>query len=134
MHEWVSIIRKVLALKPHEDILVPKASVKHPLTIGFRRSIGEPKGQSADYRLRLSDGKSIHVREYRDCYKVHWDMVDPSVDPIRHLKYDAPHWYKMIIYTSGVLGSILTTKVRSNPVLGLVGVALLLMAELSMNK
>ncbi len=135
MHGWVSIIRKVLTLKPHEDMLIPKASVKHPLAIGFKRSIGEPKGQSADYRLRLIDGRSIHVREYKDCYKVHWDIVDPSVNPIRHLKYDAPHWYKMILYATGVVGSVLTARVlRSNPVLGLFGIALLLLAELSMNE
>jgi len=131
MDEWASIIRGTLKLRPHEDIVIPRSKVKHPLHVGFKRSIGEPKGQIADYRLRLIDGRSIHVREYKDCYKVHWDIVDPSVNPIEHLRYDAPHWYSMILYTAGVVGGALTARVlRGNPMLGgLFGITLLLLTD-----
>ncbi len=136
MHEWISIIRKTLALKAHEDIVIPKSNVRHPLHVGFKRSIGEPKGQIADYRLRLIDGKSVHVREYKDYYRIHWDIVDPSVNPIEHLKHDAPHWYSMILYATGIVGGVLTARIlRGNLMLGgLFGMILLLLADTMNNR
>jgi len=110
MDEWTNVIKRVLSLKPHKDLYIEKRRVTHPLYAGFRHSIGEPKGQIADYRLRLINGRSIHVREYKDHYRVHWDIVDPSVNPLLHLKYDAPHWYNILISTIGVAGGLLTQK------------------------
>lgn len=110
---WSKIIDKVLTLPAHEDMIVKKSNALiHPTLVGFKRSVGEPHGQSADYRLRLYDGKSIHVREYNDHYRVHWDKVDPSVSIIAHLKHDAPHIYMLLLGMLGVssgvvLGSIM---------------------------
>mgnify|MGYP001773268492 CR=1 FL=1 len=111
---WSRIIHKVLRLPAHKDIVVEKSStLVHPTLVGFRRSIGEPHGQSADYRLRLYDGRSIHVREYSDHYRVHWDRVDPSVSIVAHLKHDAPHIYMLLlgilsVSTGIMLGNILS--------------------------
>jgi len=92
MYSWRIIIPKVLANPAHEDLKVDKSIVVHPLKEGFVSRIGEIQGQKADYGKRLSDGKGIHVREYTDCFLVHWDVVDPSADPIGHILNDAPHW------------------------------------------
>ena len=92
MRSWDEVIDRVLRLPKHKDIKVPKSKVIHPLKEGFRRSIGEPSGQLADYRLTLADNKSIHIREYNKYYLVHWDAVDPEVDFIGHLINDASHW------------------------------------------
>ncbi|MEM0364014.1 MAG: hypothetical protein QW450_03145 [Candidatus Nitrosocaldus sp.] len=112
---WSKIIYEVLRLPMHKDMVVEKGSVVHPTVVGFKRSIGEPHGQSADYRLRLYDGKSIHVREYNNHYKVHWDRVDPSVSIIGHLKHDAPHIYILLLSILGIstgitIRNILTRK------------------------
>lgn len=57
------------------------------------RSIGDPDGQISDYRIVLrGDPRSIHIKEYDTFYKVHWDYMDPSINPILHILLDAPHW------------------------------------------
>ena len=104
--KWKKIIRIVLKLDPHKSLLVSKREVKHPLECGFVRSLGEPRGQLADYRLVLEDGRSIHVREYYGYYEVHWDKRDPTVDPIGHLVEDAPHW--LVLSTIIFIGSMIT--------------------------
>ncbi|MEM1971395.1 MAG: hypothetical protein QXM92_02915 [Candidatus Anstonellales archaeon] len=76
------------------------------------KSIGDRDGQIADYRIvRIAppppphsssssstpttttvDLRSIHIKVYNEYYKVHWDYVDPSKNPLLHLLLDAPHW------------------------------------------
>lgn len=60
--------------------------------MGYYESSGEPKGQVADYRRALSDGRGIHIRVYSDHLTAHWDRKDPSTNPIGHLLQDAPGW------------------------------------------
>jgi hypothetical protein len=98
---WKKVILKVLKLKPHEDLIVRKDILPHPKVAGFRETLGEPQGQLADYELVLDDGRRIHVREYEKYYRVHWDYVSPSIDPIGHLIYDAPHWFLAALFTVG---------------------------------
>lgn len=97
---WYTIELRVRQRPRHEDIRINKWSVQHPSTAGFYSSNGEPQGQLADFRKRLSDGRSLHVREYEDCYLAHWDAVDPSDSLIGHLIVDAPLWALLL----GILG------------------------------
>ena len=100
--KWYNIILNVrYNLSPHDSITISKNTIEHPLKAGFRKTIGEPMGQIADYEYVLSDGSRIHVREYENAYEVHWDIRSPTVDPAGHLLYDAPH-----ILLSAMLGSI----------------------------
>jgi len=94
LHE---IIRITLGKHPHEEWRISKNLIPNPLNMGFYASIGDLCGQIADYRLALTDGRSIHSREYKFTYGFHWDNKDPSVDPIGHLVEDAPHWIAIII-------------------------------------
>ena len=101
---WFSIEIMVLQRPCHEDIRIEKWEVQHPSAAGFSLSMGEPQGQKADYRKRLHDGRSLHVREFEDYYLVHWDNVDPSDNPIGHLLIDAPHWVMLGIIGLGIIG------------------------------
>ncbi len=68
---------------------MPRRYLPPPDKHGFRRSIGaDPNARH--YRLRLSDGRSIHILEYEDRYCIHWDLRDPDEDPIGHLLLDTP--------------------------------------------
>lgn len=65
----------------------------NPLEDDFTETfLSEPQGQLRDYELTLPDGKRIHVREFEDKYRAHWDIISPSVDILEHLRHDAPHW------------------------------------------
>ncbi|GEM_PF-481151 len=90
---WRALIHEVLKKQPHEDMVIPKNAVPNPVEEGFIETIGEPRGQLKDYELTLEDGRRIHVREFKDHYKVHWDNVSLLVSPIDHLRHDAPHWW-----------------------------------------
>ena len=107
---WRKVIRKVLKLKAHEDLTVRKDGLPHPKVAGFRETIGEPQGQLADYELILKDGRRIHVREYERYYRVHWDYVSPSVDPLGHLMHDALHWFLAALFGVGAVFGYMKTK------------------------
>ena len=54
---------------------------------GFTETLlGDGKGSMRQYR----NSSGLHVREYRDKFVVHEDVVDPRVDPIGHLIKDSP--------------------------------------------
>jgi hypothetical protein len=73
----------------------------------MKERMGEPQGQLADYKWALPDGKSIHVREYLDEYRIHWDMFDVDIDLINHLRYDAPHWWIILtVAVGGIIGCV----------------------------
>ena len=89
-YQWHAIVHQVLAQPARTDIWVEKWRAPHPKQSGFYAHVGLPKGQMADYRYALTDGRGIHVREYDGTYAVHWDEVDPSVNVVGHLVRDAP--------------------------------------------
>lgn len=95
---------EVFQLPPHKEVEIPKEPSESLEVAGFKRSIGRPAGQIADYRRVIPGGKSVHVREYGNFYKIHWDHVDPSLDAIEHLRRDAPEEY--VLLTTSVGGSI----------------------------
>ncbi|MEM0155293.1 MAG: hypothetical protein QW597_01650 [Thermoplasmataceae archaeon] len=66
--------------------------VPDPFSSGlFRRSIGEPKGQIADWRASIEGSeRGVHVVEFRDRYELHVDRYDPYKNPLKHIVYDSP--------------------------------------------
>jgi len=97
---WDGVIVRVLRERHHIDLRIDKDAVAHPTSAGFVYHTGDPRGQHADYRRPLPDGKGIHVKEFADHYDVHWDKVDPTEDFLGHVLADAPHW----LLFGGVLG------------------------------
>lgn len=90
---WDGIVSRVLRESHHVDLRISKDAVTHPSSAGFVCHTGDPRGQRADYRQPLPDGKGIHVKEFADRFEVHWDKVDPTEDFLGHLVADAPHWF-----------------------------------------
>lgn len=79
------------------EMTIPKRdssgeSLPTPLESGlFKKSIGEPKGQIADWRASVEGSqRGVHVVEYQDRYSVHVDRFDPSKQPVKHLIFDSP--------------------------------------------
>jgi hypothetical protein len=93
MNSWFEIIPSILQNPPHVDISIPNHLVREPTQEGFRETLGDLQGQIKDYELTLKDGKRIHVRKFDKFYRVHWDRFSPVIDPINHMRYDAPHWW-----------------------------------------
>lgn len=91
---WNSIISDVLINK---EITISKVDsdgdvIPSPSESGlFKRSVGEPKGQIADWRASInSSDRGVHVVEYKDKYSVHVDKFDPQKRPLMHLVHDSP--------------------------------------------
>ncbi len=107
-------------MKPHRDLKIPKHLVRHPLDEGFVETLGEPQGQIMDYELTLADGRRIHVREFEDHYAVHWDKISPKVDPVEHLRVDAPDWWVLLAGFIGATLGYLMSKRSDSAVSGLI--------------
>lgn len=108
MKSWDGVTYRVLKFPVHKDIIVSKSTVANPIEEGFTRSVGDFKGQIADFRRPMPDGRSIHVREFAEHFLVHWDWRDPSLDPIGHLVQDAPHILVLFsLVALAVLGLVL---------------------------
>jgi hypothetical protein len=67
------------------SIIVPK-SVR-PIIDYEETLLGSKKGAKKQFRYG-----QLHIREYKDCYIVHMDKVDPRKDPLGHLLIDAPEY------------------------------------------
>ena len=98
MFQWKHLVKEVQKQPPWKNMVVPKSSVPHPSRAGFRRTLGEPKFQIADWSKGLRNGGRIHIIEFSRHYEVHWDKVDPAVDPAGHLAVDAPQWLAMVAF------------------------------------
>ncbi len=95
MHEsWKAIAAAALALPQHGKLHVPRDAAPHPHEAGLYRSLGLAR-RCRHYRQALPDGRGLHVHEYGDHYRVHWDAVDPSVSFLRHLWHDVKHAIQM---------------------------------------
>ena len=90
-YTWEQVINEVLTQPKHSDITVEKWRLPS-LPNDFKPRMADDDGQIADYGLALEDETGIHVKEYDDYYKIHWDTKDPSVNPLGHLVYDSPKW------------------------------------------
>lgn len=87
---WRPWLEAALRLRPHSDVRVPRRGVPPPAAAGFRRSLGRVRGQRADHRHPLGDGRGLHVRTYPDRYEVHWDRVHLHRNPVGHWVRDSP--------------------------------------------
>lgn len=96
-----TLIDKVLEVPAHQEIFIPRDDIPDAISLGFRPDIGEPAGQSADYRLALKDGRSVHARKYRRFWGFHWDKVDPRVNAVEHLRRDSPGTYTLASISIG---------------------------------
>ncbi|MCL4337222.1 MAG: hypothetical protein M1129_02810 [Candidatus Thermoplasmatota archaeon] len=91
---WNSVIASVLSYGSTE---VPKVDhhgirVPDPEKSGiFHRSVGERKGQIADWRASIPGSRrGVHAVEFDDRYSVHVDRFDPDKEPLKHLLVDSP--------------------------------------------
>jgi hypothetical protein len=89
---WNRVISEVLV---ENRLTVPKSPygyVPRPEESGlFVKSIGEPKGQIADWRASVPGTvRGVHAVEFRDRYEVHVDRFDPAKKPISHLLLESP--------------------------------------------
>jgi len=89
------------------EFVIAILTLGHPLEAGFVNSIGDAAGQTANYRLPLEDGKEVHVKEFEDNYRLHWDLVSAIKNPIGHLFSDAPHWIVRGLVGLALVGIIL---------------------------
>ena len=91
---WNSVIASVLCYGTTE---IPKYDrqgnrVPDPEMSGlFRRSVGERKGQLADWRASIPGSRrGVHAVEFEKHYSVHVDRYDPNKEPLKHLVVDSP--------------------------------------------
>lgn len=91
---WNSVIASVLS---YGTMDVPKFDsngnrVPDPEKSGFfHRSVGERKGQLADWRASVPGSRrGVHAVEFQDHYSVHVDRFDPGKEPLKHLVMDSP--------------------------------------------
>lgn len=102
-----TLLSRVLSLDVHENLRVEKNRCPHPLEMGFEWSLGEPKGQVADYRYALSDGRSVHASDMGSWWAVHWDKVHPTLGRWwDHLVEDAPVW-ALAVFVMLIVGVVL---------------------------
>ena len=92
---WLEVISYVLKQSAHRDIYLLKENLLHPESIGIPKGWGIPRRQLADYRMLSPDGRSIHIREYRNYYAAHWDKYDPATNLIQHIRCDAHNWWML---------------------------------------
>ena len=94
---WRTVLEIVLSKPAHEDVVMSKFELPHPLKEGFVKHFGDLAGQIADYRLPLGDGREVHVKEYDQDYSVHWDNSSAIRNPLGHILRDGTMWLALIV-------------------------------------
>ena len=77
------------------DIVIPK-SVR-PIIDYEETQLGDRKGATRQFRLG-----NLHVREYNEYYTAHMDKIDPNIDALGHLLFDAPQYLVAILAATSV--------------------------------
>ena len=93
LNGWDAVVHYVVEnTEAHTDVGVSKAALPNPEqdSLNFYSSTGLDGSTEGDYRLRIEDGRGVHIKEYDDRYAVHWDRVDPRENAIGHIAQDAP--------------------------------------------
>ena len=92
---------------PGDEIEVPKELREFMFEEAEETILGQKNGALKQYRYG-----NLHIREYDDKFLVHTDEVDPRVNPIGHLVYDAPE--VLIGIACGIFTGLNTAKKISN--------------------
>lgn len=88
---------------PGDEIEVPKELREFMLEEAEETILGQKNGALKQYRYG-----NLHIREYDDKFLVHTDKIDPRVNPIGHLVYDAPE--VLIGIACGIFTGVTTAK------------------------
>ena len=92
---------------PGDEIEVPKDVREFMLEEAEETILGQKNGAEKQYRYG-----NLHIREYNDKFLVHTDKIDPRVNPIGHLVYDAPE--VLIGIACGIFSGVNTARKFSN--------------------
>jgi len=92
---------------PGDEIEVPKELREFMLEEAEETILGQKNGAVKQYRYG-----NLHIREYDDKFLVHTDKIDPRVNPLGHLVYDAPE--VLIGIACGIFSGVNTAKKISN--------------------
>jgi hypothetical protein len=92
---------------PGDEIEVPKELREFMLEEAEETILGQKNGAKKQYRYG-----NLHIREYDDKFLVHTDKIDPRVNPLGHLVYDAPE--VLIGIACGIFSGVNTAKKISN--------------------
>ena len=92
---------------PGDEIEVPKDVREFMLEEAEETILGQKNGAEKQYRYG-----NLHIREYNDKFLVHTDKIDPRVNPIGHLVYDAPE--VLIGIACGIFTGVNTARKISN--------------------
>ena len=92
---------------PGDEIEVPKDVREFMLEEAEETILGQKNGAEKQYRYG-----NLHIREYNDKFLVHTDKIDPRVNPIGHLVYDAPE--VLIGIACGIFTGVNTARKFSN--------------------
>ena len=92
---------------PGDEIEVPKDVREFMLEEAEETILGQKNGAEKQYRYG-----NLHIREYNDKFLVHTDKIDPRVNPIGHLVYDAPE--VLIGIACGIFSGVNTARNFSN--------------------
>ena len=90
-----------------DEIEVPKELREFMLEEAEETILGQKNGAQKQYRYG-----NLHIREYNDKFLVHTDKIDPRVNPIGHLVYDAPEI--LIGIACGIFTGVNTARKFSN--------------------
>ena len=90
-----------------DEIEVPKEVREFMLEDAEETILGQKNGAEKQYRYG-----NLHIREYNDKFLVHTDKIDPRVNPIGHLVYDAPE--VLIGIACGIFSGVNTARKLSN--------------------
>ena len=92
---------------PGDEIEVPKEVREFMLEEAKETILGQKNGAQKQYRYG-----NLHIREYNDKFLVHTDKIDPRINPIGHLVYDAPE--VLIGIACGIFTGVNTARKFSN--------------------
>jgi hypothetical protein len=88
---------------PGDEIEVPKELREFMFEEAEETNLGQKNGAQKQYRYG-----NLHIREYNDKFLVHTDKIDPRVNPLGHLVYDAPE--VLIGIACGIFTGVNTAK------------------------
>jgi hypothetical protein len=111
---WKAVLEMVLCTPAHTDLSFPKLHLAHPSIVnGFVKHFGSLAGKR-HYRLPLSDGREVHVKEYAEMFMAHWDNFSAVRNPLGHLLKDAPFWMRGGLLPAAAMGVARTLWHTSN--------------------